>query len=1302
MNKLVIPPSPNWFANNVLACASDNTVVYGSRNEIVVIKPAPPEEPADVQVLSGIHSTRVTFVSLNTNWGNPNKWAVSVAEDNVVQLLDIATCTPKISHVGHKTHPHRLIGAVFCGEDKVVSVSEHGIIIVWKLSTNSLTPIHTMKGMYVKVSTLSSCPHAPWIVAFGLKKGGIIVMDMKKMGKVLFKIHAHDDEVISLSWCPTPFNIFPKNIRKITVVKEVSSSSEANLSKIKEPAHDTESTEISVTTDESTVTNQIPPIDSESIETEAFCLGNHESLEDEDPIINTSADEITEIKNVEVENVQQSHGASETVIKVDKEEECVKESTESSNDCKHVQSEPENIETDCDSKISHDLLLSTNDNESCKLATPTNSPRTGDIIKIDIVSDVLLQEKVEDNFLEDSSTLCQLAATCEDTPLRKCTVAIDSDQNSFSQERPEDQPTDIQFGNENSNSINEESTVIDSSLPERVDDLSLKTATEPELSAPKQEFLLASYARGSRSIKIWRAGSNGLLQTEVFPPNQPYPKRSNKYHHDKAWLSVCWVTPTQLLSSSSKGQLLLWELNEVKEGTSGKRNYHYRVIHADHSKYVFCIAAPVRNYPPIDASGGAGDMGELNAWTIGNDRFILNTSLGTGFSNLVTYSTTGGAVTCLVPSSITPSRIACGFSDGNHKMWDLSQPHLQRVILNPIFDKHTIKVTSFAWHPTKEDCLAYGTIDGYIGLIDASSLSKNFTQLVQSSAATVCHLQWGPLDTDTIGLYTVANGKLVVYNVKHPLHEPAAIEFDVDYNLTSFSWKPDYSIIAIATKNFELLLYSNKFKLLNTFLLQSKIVRCLAWHPSDTTEKNWLAISSNQVIVYDCTEKDTEGSSKYDKCAIAIFSQHKGTVQCLSWSPHQSGILASACDDGSALVWNVKSQTLLHACHCYSDVLSSVVWSPFDADYLITGGKACTIRIWKLSENPPVLRPEKPSANPALTLNGDKDDTTENSIVAKTESKPRRTTKQFLNGIARIHNVNNHSELLQNCLTLFSLRSRSSDNVKSYKHELDKESEFNVGNLFGDKDGIAKILLLERENHLNRTTPLSLESVSLWEGNIDETIKNAIKCGSLNPWLIGIAPMVSHSLWQQACESYAKQLLNSANNKPVEASFYYLACHKVEEAIEALCSGSYYREALILAKTRLSNSDPIINNVIERWAKYAASVGCYEVAAQCYLALDKLEEATKVLFRRTDIPTLEFCVTLAKESGNEDMLHATLFRLNSFKSEFSDKVEDPAPPLPTRLEAESSHISCDIKIAEMAENKTENGDEITSDNTIVA
>ncbi|KAK5643800.1 hypothetical protein RI129_007645 [Pyrocoelia pectoralis] len=1245
MNKLVIPPSPNWFASNILACASDNTVIYGSRQDVIVIQPAPPDEPADVKVLSGIHSGRVSFVSLNINWGNPNKWAVSVAEDNVVQLLDIATSTPKMSHMGHKTHSDRLIGAVFAGEDKVVSVSERGFMIIWTLSTNNLTPINTLNASSVRVSTISSCPHAPWLISLGLKKGGIIIMDLKKMGKVLFKIRAHEDEVISLSWCPTPYNIFPQNIVRIQNIKHVSKTKsdelssdkaeEAGCSSLVHHSSDDENLTVKI---ESTDDSETVAIKEEvNLDANAIFKTDPESdstnlLEDKDELK----------KNLHTEDVKEP---SVPKVTADECNVVIKQFSKDQPSIISTTNTDEIIERDSDTAD----LLSDNEQQSnftnCNSSEMANRDDDNKVCTSDAEGLVKTAEEVVTKIENEIGQYFE-SSDSEATHSKDDTV----DDIKSADVQPFNSISKVQFCISNlsaiptpvnspisgetigidpaSMSLTQESVgnllpvqELEESLNLEVDDV--KTS---EPTAPRKEFLLASSAKGSRSIKIWRAGSNGLLQTEIFPPI-PYHKRLQKTH-DKSWLTTCWITPTELLSSSNKGQLLLWKLTNETENNSGRRNYFYRVIHADHSKYIFCIAAAVRKYQSIEI-GSCGEAGELSAWTLGNDRFILNTSLGVGNTNLVTYSTVGGTVTCMIPSAITPTRIACGLNDGNNRIWDLSQPHLQRVILTPIFEKHTIKVTTFAWHPTNEDCLAYGTIDGYIGLIDTGHLSKNPIHFVQSCTLPVLHLQWGPLNKGTsgLGLYTVSNGKLVVYDIKQPLHEPATIEFDVDYNLTSFSWKPDYSILAVATKNLELLLYNHEFKLLNTFLLQSKVVRCLAWHSLGTTEENWLAISSNHVIV-----------------------------------------------------WNVKTQTLLHACHCYFDILYSVVWSPLDCDYLITGGKACTIRIWKLTENPPTLRPENDNEK----------------VVIKIENKLRK--KCFLNGIAQVYNVNTHSDLLPSCKQLFSICGKEIDEVQKCNIEIDKESELNVLNLFGDKDGIAKILQLE-QNHLNRTTPLSLESTSLWQGDIDETIKNAIKCGSLNSWLVGVAPMVSHNLWQEACESYASQLLNTSNSKPVEASFYYLACHKIEEAIEALCSGSYFREALILAKSRLSLTDPIINNVIERWAKYSISVGSYEVAAQCFLVLNKIEEAAKILFRRTDIPTLEFCVTLAKEIGNEDMLNAILFRLNSFKSELVDIVEDSVIPLPTRLEVEAKPISNNSSVAERSEDKTEQ-DELVIDTII--
>lgn len=66
----------------------------------------------------------------------------------------------------------------------------------------------------------------------------------------------------------------------------------------------------------------------------------------------------------------------------------------------------------------------------------------------------------------------------------------------------------------------------------------------------------------------------------------------------------------------------------------------------------------------------------------------------------------------------------------------------------------------------------------------------------------------------------------------------------------------------------------------------------------------------------------------------------------------------------------------------------------------------------------------------------------------------------------------------------------------------------------------------------------------------------------------------------------------------MEIATYYLACHKVEEAIENLCKGSMFREALVLAKCRLMENDPVTLGVIEKWAKHSLLTGNFEVSAQ--------------------------------------------------------------------------------------------------------
>lgn len=58
MNTLTIPPCPNWFENSIISCARDNTLLYGSRNTMVVIHPESLDKPAKIDVLQVAHNDK--------------------------------------------------------------------------------------------------------------------------------------------------------------------------------------------------------------------------------------------------------------------------------------------------------------------------------------------------------------------------------------------------------------------------------------------------------------------------------------------------------------------------------------------------------------------------------------------------------------------------------------------------------------------------------------------------------------------------------------------------------------------------------------------------------------------------------------------------------------------------------------------------------------------------------------------------------------------------------------------------------------------------------------------------------------------------------------------------------------------------------------------------------------------------------------------------------------------------------------------------------------------------------------------
>lgn len=76
------------------------------------------------------------------------------------------------------------------------------------------------------------------------------------------------------------------------------------------------------------------------------------------------------------------------------------------------------------------------------------------------------------------------------------------------------------------------------------------------------------------------------------------------------------------------------------------------VVHHDHLATIFNIVGPVTL---LNESNWTHEI-PTNVWTFGNDRFLLNTGLGSDRANLACYPTFGNSIPCMQLSPLDPNR----------------------------------------------------------------------------------------------------------------------------------------------------------------------------------------------------------------------------------------------------------------------------------------------------------------------------------------------------------------------------------------------------------------------------------------------------------------------------------------------------------------------------------------------------------------------------------------------------------------------------------------------------------------------
>ncbi|KAL3266941.1 hypothetical protein HHI36_011091 [Cryptolaemus montrouzieri] len=1111
-------------------------------------------------------------------------------------------------------------------------------MILWFPSTNEYNKVKNHFVAKVCISCFSPCPHSSSRIALGLKSGLVVLVDIKKNGVLLFKLRGHLSDVVSLSWCPAPVNVFPSmpnNYLKGTV--KLCHGQQSHLEATEEIESETQQRNIEARGE------------TERENLQAEVQARAETEREIRPIVGDAAAGIaTQQRGESIEHTHMNTWNDRSL--------------ESKN---HVENIFKPFSFSMGSSMGSSILARGSQyykNYGCELVVGRLCPGS------DSDSERESQESIE--FKESNKT--EIAKKIID---RK--HAIDDSQSSISgmssnqassSEMPE---ASYQIPRNEASSeelivsaeIHSEEAKSEDVKPDESSDTASSrdiSITEAEHSSPgetisatsleedpRHEYLLASSGKDG-TIYIWRAKTDGRMQCSFRIPEKRYSYQNrNKKVKEASWTLVKWVTPSTLLTATKKGELLKYTV--PKRRGSQKE---YTIVHNEHSSLIFSIGAYVHK---LSYENWLCES-TPKIWTFGHDMFLLNTHLTSETIHTSSIETFCALVTCMAQSPLDPSRICMGLSNGTIKIWNANNSNAKNFSTVNYSPKIFSKITCVAWHPTNELLVAFSTEEGTIGIINTNN-SHKATWFKQSFSNKVHKIQWGPHknNKDKIGLYATGGGDLLCFNPEETNSEPLKIELSGVPMIYTFSWKLDNSLMLVVENSGKMLVAMPDFSIKVTYYATKKL-SSLVWHPDSQCDSGeispksyWAAAAiDNTVFIFDFAEvSDKQGTLNTSSVTKAVFEEHQGPIRSLAWSPFHSNRLVTAGEDGLAHVWDVENQQILASYYSQNfEPIKSIIWSPINEDLLICSMTNASLFVWKMSDYPAPLN-EDILAKCKLHMKNEKriSSPKEDDSIAKTTKKIKKSTKNIILPPLNPGTVDSPSEKVK---ILRELLHRKVGGTSSDVPD--------VTQLFGTKKDVLELLAYSESSHVAKDRQEASSMVSLWKGDLKSNIQEAIVQRKLTPFLISLAPTISPSMWKKTCEAYALQLEHKSDSDPLEIAAYYIACQNVQKAIECLCEREMFKEALVLAKCRLPADNLFEEDILHQWATFSTYCGSLETAAQCYIVLEKYEEAVRVLFRRNDSCILSFALELAKLVNNEELIKAVEFRIEAFAENGERKI----------------------------------------------
>ncbi|XP_048005687.1 gem-associated protein 5-like [Leguminivora glycinivorella] len=787
------------------------------------------------------------------------------------------------------------------------------------------------------------------------------------------------------------------------------------------------------------------------------------------------------------------------------------------------------------------------------------------------------------------------------------------------------------------------SKVISDSSHEEINSKEEQEESSSVSSVHMHKHLLATIGKHG-GVRIWSKTGKLVASCALSAGKQQGRFRNS-------WATLVWCQPELLLIADGKNQLL--ECNPLKPDCKNK--LVTKLIHNLHKRGLHCVAT----------NACRANTASPVAWSASQDRSLVRYSLRD--RSTAVYNTCGGFVYNVQYCPYDVNKVAVSVGDGAVRVWTAEESEEAEGKLSAgrvvTYWQHVQgKVLTVAWHPTKENLLAFGTAESRVGLIEAGFGERPARTLGSGLSGGVYALGWG-----AERLYAAARQELRAYCTDRPDESGTPVPVSVEgasWGVTAVRVRDGLMCVGSDAGGVAVLRELESTLLAATFV-GSKMIHTIEWHPQQTSfaneespHKNLIAVCSqdkaNAVVILEYIDKE-ENQPKLIEFKRLIG--HTNTVLQVAWSPHYDMRLLSTSHDGTVRVWDVTSGTCVSIFGGHGGTALGAAWAAPAAlsHHVLSGGADCCLRLWDARRHTAEAYVETKEEAPKKDKKKKKDkkeikpeaaaedsetaDTESNGVAATLESKVKISKKFLLPTITKQMQkpkTKGAKRLLHNFMVKKNLET-AVENTEEYDLDYIK--------MFGNSKEVNEIFDMEMEHHLRVGNTESWLVLCVLRGHIDAALRLAAERDLLCPYLLSLAPGVSSKYWKDACKLYLAQIdrlvANGEEEKLVVNKNYggpvyrkvltMLSLQDVIGAVKTLVENKLYKEAYLLCRIRYM--DTIGEEVLQSWAKNCLHSGMFDMAAVCHLALGNLLEAATCLSKCPHTDNLSLAAELARAAG---------------------------------------------------------------------